>query len=576
MIERIYDILYIVDSDGNFTFLNRSLSNLLGYTPEELVGRNFKEILSSESYESAEEIFKKYRKGEKVGSYELELIDKGGRKKTIETLESIVWDGESIVEVHGIGRDITERKLAEKTLVGSEKRFRELLENATDFVYQVDGEGKIIFINRALREFSGYIIEEISNRSIIEFMAPQSKKYAEEIVRRQVVGEDVGAFELDMLCKDGSVITVEVQENLKWENGRIIEVYGIARDVTHRKHAEERLRKIVRGQETVLNSVSEGVAYYDMETRVIWANRAFCEIAGADIEELAGKHCYKVWFGRDAPCNGCPVLETIRTGMSNEGEIGGNEKTWFVRVYPVLDLKGTITGVSVVRTDIKGEKYTQDIIKKLFIYDHPISDSDDVPFHASLDPDYIYPFSLKIDYQGGRFVITLGWDELKRKVSLERLTRSETLCARFIYLAAKMKSDGTGWVDKKVLRTGPMDANLNKLRNSLEESAIPFLDRFSARMMIRSSRDEKGKVRLALSPSNIEISENIKGICSKKYRYLDNTDKKIVNIKGKIADSNENIYLKEELCVQMTNRENILKSIETVESLMDASIRLLH
>ena len=139
-----------------------------------------------------------------------------------------------------------------------------------------------------------------------------------------------------------------------------------------------------------------------------------------------------------------------------------------------------------------------------------------------------------------------------------------------------MKTDGSGWVDKDIIRAGTMDTNLNKLRSLLEESNVPFLDRFSSRMLIRSNKEEKKKVRLALSASNIEISPNIRDFRSKKHRYMDAVSKRIRTLEREMEKSSQpKEYLISELSIQHQNEINLKKSIEVVETLIGDSVILL-
>ncbi|MCI0481677.1 MAG: hypothetical protein L0213_08835, partial [Candidatus Dadabacteria bacterium] len=195
-------------------------------------------------------------------------------------------------------------------------------------------------------------------------------------------------------------------------------------------------------------------------------------------------------------------------------------------------------------------------------------------FLAPLDPNYIYPFSLSIDFQRDTFQVTLRWDEYPREHVMKRLARSESAMARLIYLAARMKTDSTGWVDKSLIRPGTMDTNLNKLRSLLEDSNVPFLDRFSSRMLIRSDREKK--IRLALSASNIEISPNIRDFRSKKHRYMEAVTKRIKTLQREMKKSLEpKEYLISELAIQRQNEANLKKSIEVVETLIHESVALL-
>ncbi len=340
---------------------------------------------------------------------------------------------------------------------------------------------------------------------------------------------------------------------------------------------DDRLRLVAGSQEAVLNSLSDMVFFADLALKITWANSATSQLTGLSIEEMVGRFCYEVSRQTNAPCEGCPAVASLSTGRIEKNDsitcFGKNRR---ITAYPVPDLSGNITGMAVSIGGIKS-KNLLDITESLSQIDDDIEDdgSSEI-FLAPLDPNYIYPFSLSIDVQKDTFLITLRWDEYPREHVLKRLARSESAVARLIYLAARMKSDGSGWVDKDIIRAGTMDTNLNKLRSLLEESNVPFLDRFSSRMLIRSNREEKKKVRLALSASNIEISPNIRDFRSKKHRYMDAVSKRIRTLEREMKrPSQPKEYLISELSIQHQNEVNLKKSIEVVETLIGDSVILL-
>jgi PAS domain S-box-containing protein len=489
------------------------------------------------------------------------------------------WDEQDILLLQTISSMLgaaVARNEAQTALAESEKRYRELVDSTNDIIYVSDYRGNFKFINNAVRQL-GYEPHEVIGRNIYEFYAPWSKKYAQELFRLQKSGAQFRGYELDIIRKDGQARTIEFRDELIWEGNRIVEVRGIVRDVTDRKKREDRLRLMAGSQEAVLNSLPEMVFFADMALKITWANLAASRLTDFPIEELVGRFCYEVLHQRNAPCEGCPALISLTTGRSEKKNsmpcLGKNRR---VTAYPVPDISGSITGIAVSIGGVRSRR-SLDISESFSHIDDEIEqDAASELFLAPLDPNYIYPFSLLIGIEKDTFTVTLRWDEYSKEHLLNRLTRSESAVARLVYLAARMKTDGTGWVDKEVIRAGTMDTNLNKLRSLLEESNIPFLDRFSSRMLIRSNKEEKKKVRLAISASNIEISPNIKDFKSKKHRYMAAITKKIKAIErdmGKASQPRE--YLVSELSIQRQNETNLKKSIDVVETLIRESAALL-
>ncbi|MDQ2856406.1 MAG: PAS domain S-box protein, partial [Acidobacteriota bacterium] len=139
--------------------------------------------------------------------------------------------------------EITERKRAEQALQKSEERYRELVENAHDIIYEHDLDGNYTSINKAGERITGYSREETLHLNLKEIIVPEFLEKAQEMVRRKLAGEMITAYELETLAKDRRRISLEVNSRLVFQNGVPTGVQGIARDVTERKQLEEQLRQ---------------------------------------------------------------------------------------------------------------------------------------------------------------------------------------------------------------------------------------------------------------------------------------------------------------------------------------------
>jgi PAS domain S-box-containing protein len=130
-------------------------------------------------------------------------------------------------------------------------------------------------------------------------------------------------------------------------------VLELAIDVTPFKRTEEALRAAEEQKAVILDSMSEFVAYQDVDMAVKWANRAAAESVGLSMDELVGGRCYELWHGRSEPCEGCPVIEARQTGRPQEGEMTARDgRVWFVRGYPVKAPGGEVVGVVEVAEDV--------------------------------------------------------------------------------------------------------------------------------------------------------------------------------------------------------------------------------
>ena len=80
----------------------------------------------------------------------------------------------------GVSRDITEMKKAERQLIESEEKYRDLFENASDLIQSIDNKGNIIYVNNAWKKALGYSTRELKNRNIFEFIHPEDKQHCKQ------------------------------------------------------------------------------------------------------------------------------------------------------------------------------------------------------------------------------------------------------------------------------------------------------------------------------------------------------------------------------------------------------------
>ena len=141
---------------------------------------------------------------------------------------------------------IAERQRAEIALRESEERYRELFENAKDAIYVHDLEGTYLRINRAAEKLSGYSREEIIGHNFKEFVAPEHAKNVHDRFWKKVAQQGERIYEVEVIAKDGRRVPIEISSRPIYENGVLVGVQGMARDITERKLAQDALQMFSR------------------------------------------------------------------------------------------------------------------------------------------------------------------------------------------------------------------------------------------------------------------------------------------------------------------------------------------
>ncbi len=202
------------------------------------------------------------------------------------------------------GADITERKKAEKALRESEEKYRVLIDNASDFIFMIDREDRVLSLNKAAARLLGREPEEIVRKSIYDIfpneIAAEYSRRLKEVFR---TGESKTMTER-MIAQGNETWILTSLNPVRNPEGKIAAVTGVSRDITERKRAEEKLRQSEERYRSLFQSMMEGFAYckmiFDEDGRPVDyiyldVNDAFTPLTG--LEDVVGKRVSEVMPG---------------------------------------------------------------------------------------------------------------------------------------------------------------------------------------------------------------------------------------------------------------------------------------
>ena len=261
IINNIEDGYYEVDLDGNFTYFNDAMALITGYSRQELIKMNNRQIMDEYHTRQVSGIFKKvYHTGLAAKAIDWELIRKNGSRCIIEVSVSLKKDLNSQpVGFLGIARDITQRKIMEQALKESEQKYRTIIENIEDGYYEVDLAGNYTFFNDAMTQIIGYTREEMMGMNNRKYMDEYNAKQVFDVFNRvYLTGLATKALDWKLVAKDGSMRFIEVSVTLKRDlNSQPIGFMGIARDITDRRQYLETLEAREKELEIKTRSLEE-------------------------------------------------------------------------------------------------------------------------------------------------------------------------------------------------------------------------------------------------------------------------------------------------------------------------------
>jgi PAS domain S-box-containing protein len=272
--ENTSDVIFIVDENLNILSMSQSAEKILGYKPEEFIGKlvtDMKHIFTPASFEQAISDAMLIFKGETISAKIYEFMAKDGTIKIGEVSGSPIMRNGQVTGFVSIARDITDRRRMEDELRNSAQKYRTILEDMNDMYYELDLKGNMTFFNKALLSLTARSPEELQGMNFRDYMSSEGSEDALKIFGEIYKTGKPRLFVNEIVTKTGEVKYFESQAGLLLdENKQPIGFRGIARDITDRKKAQDerdqvlaRLRKTLG---TMIQAMSVAVEARDPYT----------------------------------------------------------------------------------------------------------------------------------------------------------------------------------------------------------------------------------------------------------------------------------------------------------------------
>ncbi len=245
-----------VDLNGTFTYVNNKVKDVLGYLPEELIGRSIFDFQPEDEKKVTKEFFKEII-GEKksFSGYISTHIHKNGKVIILETNGTPIFNAKGDVTGYWcLGRDITKKIEAEQQLRESEAKWRSLVESAPNMIMIVDREGTIKFINKTL---PGYSIKDTIGTNHLDYTEQKYHEIIKDVLEQVFRTGEPSRYTFQGIGPNNSIAWYETHVGPLKNDNNVDAVTLITTDVTKHKKAEEILRK---AHEETENQVRERTA----------------------------------------------------------------------------------------------------------------------------------------------------------------------------------------------------------------------------------------------------------------------------------------------------------------------------
>jgi len=357
--------IYTHDVNGVFTFVSHSITDALGYSVDDWL-KHYTTYLTDDPINREVVVHTDGSlRGEQQLPYEASLYHKDGSVRRIEVSESPVFDDcGNVVAVTGLAIDITERKRTEDALRESEARYRDLVENASIWIWETDGNLRHVYTNLFVTACLGYQPGEFLAADIFSLIHAEDHGIMKELVCRATIErKGWSGVVLRWRHKDGSWRYIESSGTAIFNaDGNLLGLRGVDRDVTERKRAEEALRESEYRFRQLAETIKEvfwlGAPDW---SRIYYISPSYEQVWGRQCDALY--HDSMLWLESVLDEDRKAVMETVPSpDFVWRGELrfpdyrivrpDGSVRWISARAYPIRNTVDMVTGVAGIAEDI--------------------------------------------------------------------------------------------------------------------------------------------------------------------------------------------------------------------------------
>lgn len=265
--ENMADIIWTVDRHFRTTYVSSSIKKILGFTPEERKNHTLEQMVTPQSVNKILQLMADELQHNSITAenqdrsltVEVEYYKKDGSTIWLENTVKWIRDEKGIlIGIHGVSRDISERKQAEKALRKSEEKYRVLVENAGEVILVVQDE-KFKFANQRIYELIGYKPYELKGKPVTDSFYLEDRKKITEHYRKILQNKEVPSLNpMRVIDKKGKRKWVQINAvQIEWEGKPAI--LNLITDITKPIRTTNQLKQNLKEKEVLLHEVHHRV-----------------------------------------------------------------------------------------------------------------------------------------------------------------------------------------------------------------------------------------------------------------------------------------------------------------------------
>jgi PAS domain S-box-containing protein len=312
MVENISDVIFMVDKDGQITYISPTIEKITRYKQDELLGNLLSNFVHPEDLDELMDSIEKGGLNRERNPREFRIFDKDGSLKYLRSSGQTVIKNGQILGVTGVFSDITKSKLMEAALKDSEQRLKAVLYGSPIPAFVIDKNHKVLYWNKALEKSSGISADELigSDEHWKAFYSKKRPCMADILVDDDIesfpnwYNGDCTASESVEDAYQSTDFFPKMGKKGKWlhftaatikdSQGNIFGAIETLEDVTERKKAENSMKESEIRFRSVVESSTDAIIIGDQNMNILSWNRGAHEIFRYTEKEIIGQHLTKI------------------------------------------------------------------------------------------------------------------------------------------------------------------------------------------------------------------------------------------------------------------------------------------
>lgn len=374
LVEVASDWVWEVDGDGMYTYVSPRCRTLLGYEPNELIGKSPFDLMPPEEADRCRVHYAAIvQTRSQLTDFENINLHRDGHQVVLESCAvPIINERGELAGYRGIDRDITARKKVEQALVHSREMLAEAQRIAHMGNWEWDAEHRRFEFSDGLCRIFGIEPSEFigTMEAMNNMVHPQDRQLARTAMDRIMRGDKALTVEHRILRTDGTERIIEVRAEPRRDKDGSLRILGTTQDITDRRKAEFGLQQLTQA----LDNTREAVIILDAQRHVIAINQAFSKMTGFREAEIIGRDPFE---NRKATIGArvfADIWEIVDRDGRWEGEVQGERSngelyTEHLTISHLSDLHGQTQNYIAVMADISKQKHSEEQLRYVASHD---------------------------------------------------------------------------------------------------------------------------------------------------------------------------------------------------------------